>query len=590
MNVNHVNEPVAQPALCLWPGVLIAAVLLIVRYVIPLVAQDALLYCVFGGLAGGLGVLVWWAFFSRAARWERWGGALLMITALAATPRLLHKSVAAGMMGFMFYIYAIPVLGIAFVAWAALSRKLPAAARRATMAATILAACLGWTLVRTEGMTGGASSDIAWRWSPTLEERLVLEAKLPPAAPTVSPAPAPEAAKQPETKDAAPKPEPEWPGFRGRERNSSLAGVRIETDWTASKPVELWRRPIGPGWSSFAVDGDLLYTQEQRGEDEVVACYSATTGLPVWAHRDHVRFWESNAGAGPRATPTLHKGRIYSFGATGVLNALDAANGAVMWSRNVAADTETKVPGWGFSSSPLVFGDAVFVAASGRMAAYDLATGAPRWTGPPGGESYSSPHLYTNGGADQILLVSTKGVMGFAPADGKVLWKHGWPSDTPIVQPALAPGGDLLVSGGDGGGIRRLAIKPEPAGWTVEERWATLGLKPYFNDYVVHDSHVYGFDRSILSCVSLKDGIRRWKGGRYGYGQMLLLSDQNLLLVISEEGELALVRAEPGQFTEVARIPAIEGKTWNHPVLAGDRLFVRNGGEMAAFRLPRPRR
>ena len=148
--------------------------------------------------------------------------------------------------------------------------------------------------------------------------------------------------------------------------------------------------------------------------------------------------------------------------------------------------------------------------------------------------------------------------------------------------------GDVLIAGGDsmgGTGIRRVAVAHGPAGWTASERWLSKGLKPYFSDFVVHNGHALGFDGSILSCIDLKDGARKWKGGRYGHGQLVLLPDQDLLLVLSEEGELALVKATPDQFTEVARFPAIEGKTWNHPVLVGDVVLVRNGEEMAAFRL-----
>jgi outer membrane protein assembly factor BamB len=363
--------------------------------------------------------------------------------------------------------------------------------------------------------------------------------------------------------------------------------VRIETDWSQKPPVALWRRPIGPGWSSFAVHGNLLYTQEQRGEDEIVACYNLTTGEPVWRHRDPARFWESNAGAGPRATPTLSNGRLYAFGATGILNALDARDGSVLWSRNAASDTGAKLPGWGFASSPLVVDDVVIVAASGRLAAYEVATGNPRWFGPARGGSYSSPHLMTIGGIAQILLLSSAGVTSVAPADGTLLWQHEWPGVT-ILQPARTADSDVLITTGDmsgGVGMRRVVVAHGASGWSVEERWTSTGLKPYFNDFVVHKGYAFGFDGSILACLDLQDGKRQWKGGRYGHGQFVLIPDQELLLVVSEEGEVALVRATPDQFTELARFKAIEGKTWNHPVLVRDVLLVRNGEEMAAFRL-----
>ena len=154
------------------------------------------------------------------------------------------------------------------------------------------------------------------------------------------------------------------------------------------------------------------------------------------------------------------------------------------------------------------------------------------------------------------------------------------------MQPAVTADGNILihslaVTGGQG--IRRLAIARKAAGWTVDERWTSAGLKPYFNDFVVHNGYAYGFDGSILSCIDLADGARKWKGGRYGGGQLVLLADQDVLLVISDEGEVALVSATPDEFKELARFKAIEGKTWNHPVLVNDILLVRNGEEMAAF-------
>jgi outer membrane protein assembly factor BamB len=265
----------------------------------------------------------------------------------------------------------------------------------------------------------------------------------------------------------------------------------------------------------------------------------------------------------------------------------------VFWSRNAATDTGRPLPGWGFSSSPLVIDDVVIVAAAGTLAGYDTASGKPRWTGPSYGGSYSSPHRAVIDGVVQVLLLGGPGAISLDPVSGTLLWRHEWESGA-IVQPAVTAVGGILINtitAMGGIGIRRLAVTREGAGWKVEERWTSNGLKPYFNDFVVHGTHAYGFDGSILSCIDLTDGKRAWKGGRYGNGQLILLADQDLLLVISEEGELALVRAAPNGFTELARFQALDGKTWNHPVLVGDTLLVRNGEEVAAFRmsLARPR-
>ena len=576
MTTAQTDQPAEQKPLRLWPGVLAVVLQWLAWLVLPIVVPEATLYGILAGVfGGGLAVVLWWLFFSRAPWSERVGAIVLMPVALFATSRIVHESIANGAMGMMLPMYAIPVLSLALVCWAVASRRLSRGPRRASMVAAILLACGVFTLLRTGGMTGDGASDLHWRWTQTPEERLLALAGDAPATSPSTPTVAQTVAN--------------WPGFRGRDRDGIVRGVQIATDWSRSPPVELWRRPIGPGWSSFAVRGDLLYTQEQRGNDEVVACYHVTTGQPVWRHHDTARFWESNAGAGPRATPSLSNGHVYTLGATGIVNALNAADGAVVWSRNAAADTGAKVPGWGFAGSPLVVDDVVIVATAGRLVAYDLASGTPRWVGPAGGGGYSSPHLVTLGGVKQILLLRGAGAISVEPATGTQLWKYPWRSDG-IVQPAVTPDGDVLIGTGSGMGagmgVRRIAVAHGPGGWTALERWTAIGLKPYFNDFVVHDGHAFGFDGSILACLDVADGKGKWKGGRYGHGQLLLLADQDLLLVLSEEGELALVAAVPGQFTEIARFRAMDDKTWNHPALAGDILLVRNGQEMVAFRLP----
>jgi outer membrane protein assembly factor BamB len=604
----------------LWPGVTAAVLLVLVRVGLPVLFPDISIYGVLGALAAAVVVLVWWLFFSRAPWADRLMAVALMIVALLATRLVVHESIRGGMMGMMLAVHGIPVLAFALVGGAMAGRRLSAGGRRASMVASILLACGLITLVRTGGVTGDANSELHWRWTPTPEERLLAQTrdeKLPiaPAAPAPIATPAATAPAAAEKKPASPAESAvpsavaptdadrpalsergitrvegrvKWPGFRGAERDGTVRGTRLETDWSASPPVELWRRPIGPGWSSFAVQGDLIYTQEQRGEHEMVSCYRLTTGEPVWMHRDKARFYESNGGVGPRGTPTLYAGRVYTVGATGIVNALDAGTGAVVWSRNGAADSGAELPGWGFTSSPLVVDDVVVVAFSGRLVGYDRASGNPRWLGPTGGAGYSSPHLLTIDGVPQVLLLRGSRTISVAPADGTLLWDHSWQPGASIVQPAMTEDGDVLINTADamgGQGMRRLAVARGSSGWTVEERWTSRALKPYFNDFVVHEGHAYGFDGSILSSVDVADGTRKWKGGRYGNGQVVLLADQDLLLVVSEEGELALVSATPDKFTEVARFKAIEGKTWNHPVLVGDLLLVRNGEEMAAFRL-----
>lgn len=595
-----------------WPGVALVVFQGFAAYVVPWLFPEAeiaempvAMLGLFASIAAGLGVLIWWLFFSRARWSERLAALVFIVIAVIATRAVAHPSIQGAGMGFLIYIGTVPSWCLALVIGALVMSRVRGAGRMVVLATAVVLSMVPWLLLRTAGVAA-TGPEYHWRWSPTPEELLlarestvpivqqstvpeVQESKSSEAAPTV-----PDMVSSAQAAVGAAMSEPvigrvEWPGFRGPLRDGIVRGTRINTNWASSPPVQLWRRPVGPGWSSFAVHGDLIYTQEQRGDDELVTCYRMSTGEPVWGHRDAVRFWESNGGAGPRATPTIHGGRIYAFGATGILNALDATTGAKVWSRQVADDTKRELPIWGFSSSPLIVNDVVVVATAGTLAAYDRMTGAHRWTGPSYGGSYSSPHLLTFDGVEQVVLLGGPGAVSVNPVDGAVLWTHEW-EPGPIVQPAVTADGDILVNAiaATGGlGIRRLAVTRSAGTWSLVEKWTSNGLKPYFNDFVVHKGHGYGFDGAILSAIDLTDGTRKWKGGRFGNGQLILLADQDLLLVISEEGELALISATPDKFTEITRFPALDGKTWNHPVVVGDTLLLRNGEEMMAFRLPR---
>jgi outer membrane protein assembly factor BamB len=483
----------------------------------------------------------------------------------------LDESISTAMMGLMYPVYVTPFLSLAFIIWAIFNQKFPEKIRRISMGASIILSCLAWVFLRTDGMTGDAHQDINWRWAESFEERLLADADI---EPLVNPM-----AFQTDKALVL------WSGFRGFDRNSVIRDSSIKVDWTVAPPSEMWRRPIGPGISSFAAKGRLIYTQEQRGDKEMVTCYDIKTGQPVWRHSDTERFWDSHAGAGPRGTPTVYGNCVYSLGPTGVLNVLNAFDGSIVWSRNAVTDTDVKIPEWGVSSSPLVLDSVVIVATVGKLAAYDINSGKPLWFGPDGGESYSSPHLVTIDDVKQVLLMSGNGVISVTPHDGTQLWNYEWPPGVRIVQPAITDNGDLLIGGGQLNGLRRLSVKQNPDGWNVEEKWESKKLKPYYNDFVVHKDHAFGFNGSRIVCIDLENGERKWTGGRYGHGQLVLLAEQDALIIVSEKGELVLATATPDEFKEISRFQAIEGKTWNHPVLVDNVLLVRNSQEMAAYRL-----
>jgi outer membrane protein assembly factor BamB len=276
--------------------------------------------------------------------------------------------------------------------------------------------------------------------------------------------------------------------------------------------------------------------------------------------------------------------RIYTLGATGLLNVLDTGSGSVIWSRDAANDAGIKPPNWGFAGSPLVLSDIVVVALAGKLAAYDLSTGKPKWYGTDGGSGYSSPQLLNISGIPQILFMSKAGALSVDQASGKKLREYLWPLEDRTLQPALLENGDLIFSE-EYKNIRRVSVTQEEKGWKNKDVWTSPGIKSVFNDLVIHKGYAYGFDGPYLACVDLQDGKLKWRGGRY-QGFSLLLADQDVILILTEKGEVAIVSATPEKYNDLSRFKAISGKTWNHPAMAGNILIVRNAMEMAAFMLP----
>ena len=381
-------------------------------------------------------------------------------------------------------------------------------------------------------------------------------------------------------------PEALWPAYRGAARDGRYRHP-IRTDWPAHGLPRLWQQPIGGGYASFAAADGRLFTIEQRRDLEVVTAYDAETGRELWAHGWEANFREMLGGDGPRATPTWDDGRLFALGATGELHSLDAATGALRWRTNILADASAANLTWAMSASPLVVDGMVVVLPGGgngrSVAAYDADTGDLVWTALDDVQGYTAPMLVELAGVRQILVVTARRAAGLAVEDGTVLWDYPWVvSNVPnMSQPVVLDGNRVFLSASYGQGAALVDISHTGGGLSVRELWRTNRMKNKFSSSVVHEGYIYGLDESILACLNADTGELVWKGGRYGYGQLLLAAGH--LVVLTERGDVALVRATPDGHDELAQFSAIGGKTWNTPTIADGRLFVRNTTEMAAF-------
>jgi outer membrane protein assembly factor BamB len=502
---------------------------------------------------------------------------------------------------------ASALLTLWFIAFSRIAPRVRVAALGVLLAAGIA----GAATLRVRGVTGDLVPILEWRWASSSAPAPEQLPAVPSAEPSPSQTPAmapdrsvpepatsptPTASTAPSTPAAAASaplsvdPAREYPQFLGPQRNGVVTGIHLATNWERTPPRLVWRRPIGQGWSGFAVSGGIAVTQEQRGAKEMVVAYKLADGAPLWSHSDNARFESTVAGDGPRATPTIAGGRVFTLGSTGILNCLDLATGQRRWRRDIVADNSAVQPAWGRSGSPLVVDDLVVVsvgAANGPgLVAYRRDSGEPAWRAGHDLASYSSPLVTTLAGIRQIVILNEASVSAHDPADGRLLWEYPWPPQQPTVaQPLVLPGDRLLLSAGYGVGSKLLHVAAGPDGTLhASPIWETTRMKAKFTNLVVHDGFVYGLDDGVLVCLDLADGERRWKGGRYGHGQVLLVG--GVLLVQTEDGDVILVEPRPDALKELTRMSVFAQKTWNPPALAGRLLVMRTDAEAVCYELP----
>lgn len=508
------------------------------------------------------------------------------------------------------YLVGIPTLLLLGGWWFFFSR-LSWRIRGVGAAMVVLTVGLLASVVRFDDVTGEVFPMFAWRWTPrraTLikaylqeqrqrqrDEQQQLASRTPEGtdAPAITDV-ANSAKGTPPAVTTVKLTDADWPEFRGRFRDGIVRGTAIRTDWDAKPPVALWRHPVGPGWSSFSVVNGLAYTQEQRFDEqdrevEAVVCYDVMTGQQNWEHQDFGMFSHTLGGNGPRATPTWHEGLIYAFGATGILNCLDAQTGKKIWSHDVLVENKIPNAEYGMAGSPLVYGDVVVVDPGGTdgksLMAFNRLTGNLVWEHGSNQAGYASPQISEVDGKSQLLTFDAAGIAGHDLETGQNLWKFPWTNNSGInaAQPIIPAKDQVFVSVSYGVGSVLLQVRHSAAGWTAEPLWESKQIRMKFNSGVIRDQFLYGLDEGILACFDLRDGRKKWKGGRYSFGQMLLIDDK--LLILAESGDVVLVAADPDRFQELTRFRAIEGKTWNNPTLWKGLLIVRNSSEAACYDL-----
>ena len=377
-----------------------------------------------------------------------------------------------------------------------------------------------------------------------------------------------------------------WTEFRGPGRAGRYDEAEVLTSWPKAGLRQLWRQPIGEGYSSFTIAEGHAFTSEKRRHQEATVAYDLSTGRELWTDTADAEFVEEQ-GNGPRATPTWDEGRLYALGGTGELRCVDSRNGKLIWSRDTLKENGASNLPWGQSVSPLIVDDKVVVLPGGSsgksVVAYNKLTGAPMWKSLNDRQAYTSPMLVTLAGKRQILVVSAVRVAGLAIENGAILWDSSWDTQMGInvSQPLVVDKNRFFISAGYGKGCALVEVTTNGQSFSSRKVWENIRMKTKFNSPVLHDGYVYGLDEGILSCVNVDTGEQKWKEGRFGYGQVLLASGH--LIVMSDKGELALVKATPEGFEEVARFSALEGRCWNYPAIADGRLLVRNATEMVCY-------
>lgn len=588
--MNSSNPTVVDRPVRIWPVMVIGCMAIVTLFVPTLLSRPD--FERFGALALGaaletLLMLLW----------------LLLLSRLPWTQKLVSLFAAAGIatmafflqhrdLGVSIFLYGFPLgfVAIAVVLW--LARTKTWSEKRWLLLGAWSIFTLGWLLFRSDGFKASFFPEIYWRWLPNSEERLARN------EPTPN-----DGAEPSETPPVQLRPG-DWPRFRGAQSDGQAGHLDVSLD----APIHiktLWKIDAGPSWGSIIAVGGWIYTLEQRNEDEAIVCLNADNGEARWIYRYKNRFEDPTkvSGVGPRGTPIFSDGHIFTVGADGHVCAVAANTGKLIWQKQLFDITKGKSPQWGLSTSPWLSGNDCIIMSSGssesaiQLVNLHARDGSLQWSAEGGGETYSSPVRTNLGGVDQILSVYNRMggeqlghvLISRNAQSGEELWRYGTNAAGNVMAMPLVIDNQHVVFCDPNAGATLLRVTspqtPESKSWTIEKKWQQSIFLSEFSDPAVQDGMLLGICKGLLTAIDLETGKRLWKKFRFGGGQMISLADQKAVLAISEEGKLSLIRIEREGPQLLQQWQAIEGKTWNHPIIVGNRVYCRNYEQIACFEL-----
>ena len=376
----------------------------------------------------------------------------------------------------------------------------------------------------------------------------------------------------------------EWHQWRGPNRDGISPETNLLTRWADDGPKELWRIALGEGFSGVSISDRRAYTMYVKGEDEIVVCLDATSGQEIWRYLDDHRFENRQGGDGPRSTPTVDGDRVYVLSAYGRLVALDALNGKELWNHDFTQSFSSNLPQHGFSTSPIIEGELLLVETGGEtgkaLVACDKRSGKIVWSSEDDASGYSSPITETILGKRQTVFFTGKGLVSVSPKDGEIHWRYDWPTrfNVNAATPIFIPPDKIFISSGYDMGAAVVQIKEIDGQLTATEVWTSREMKNHFSSSVLHDGYLYGFDNAFLKCIDAETGEEQWVTRGFGKGSLIYADGS--LIILGEGGNLAIAKATPTQYEEVAQTQIFNGQCWTMPTLSDGKLYLRNTEEL----------